>query len=625
MNAKKIVASALAATMIFGSLIMPSDVSNVTLSASAAEFMLGDVNQDEYIDYLDAMTALRYDAELITLTDEQLNLGDVNGDGSVDSLDAILILRYDAGLIDRFRDTEEVESTEAEETSEEESAEAEDKSEEATSEEETTKAEETSYDLTTEAEATSEGVTTEAATTEAATVEATTTEIATTEAVTTEAATTDVTTTEAEETPEETTTAADEDVTYHVGDSAMYGELKITYLSCGVYYEDSKYRQPDDGYKYIYFQLAFENTSDSDDYFVSYLRSEAYADNYAVDMYLYGDDKFSATLTAGRSVTGYVYFEVPEDAEVIELEYTPKSTTTDVFVFAYDEDAEGISDTDSGSIDSGTTDSSTDEETLYYVGDNATYENLNMVYLSSGVYTETNKYRQPEDGYKYIYLQFLLENTSDKDDVFVSYLKCDGYADDVAVDMYLWGDDTFSATLTAGRYVVGYVYFEVPEDAEEIEVEYQPSYISDTRFVFVYEEGVDSGYVIEKDTTASADAVSVGESADADDLTFTYVSCEIDETETAPDGYVYVTCTFEITNNGSSDEFISYLDFECYADGGACDLAYIRDDRLSATISSGRVASGTITYEVPEDATTVEVEYVEGSTVSSYVVFSCEY
>ncbi len=48
------------------------------------------------------MTALRYDAELITLSEEQLLAGDVNKDGSVDSLDAILILRYDAGLIENF-------------------------------------------------------------------------------------------------------------------------------------------------------------------------------------------------------------------------------------------------------------------------------------------------------------------------------------------------------------------------------------------------------------------------------------------------------------------------------------------------------------------------------------------
>lgn len=62
----------------------------------------GDVNLDGEINYLDAMTVLRYDAELIDLSDEQLIAGDVNDDDSVDSLDAILILRYDAGLIDSF-------------------------------------------------------------------------------------------------------------------------------------------------------------------------------------------------------------------------------------------------------------------------------------------------------------------------------------------------------------------------------------------------------------------------------------------------------------------------------------------------------------------------------------------
>ncbi len=67
-----------------------------------SDYTLGDINGDGFIDYLDAMTALRYDAELITLEDEQALAGDVNGDGAVDSLDAILILRYDAGLIENF-------------------------------------------------------------------------------------------------------------------------------------------------------------------------------------------------------------------------------------------------------------------------------------------------------------------------------------------------------------------------------------------------------------------------------------------------------------------------------------------------------------------------------------------
>ncbi len=71
-------------------------------SAIPSVYTLGDINDDGFIDYLDAMIALRYDAELVTLDDAQTSAGDVNSDGSVDSLDAILILRYDAGLIDTF-------------------------------------------------------------------------------------------------------------------------------------------------------------------------------------------------------------------------------------------------------------------------------------------------------------------------------------------------------------------------------------------------------------------------------------------------------------------------------------------------------------------------------------------
>ncbi len=75
---------------------------NVTVEEEVITYVLGDINEDGFIDYLDAMTALRYDAELVTLSGDQLLAGDVNGDGSVDSLDAILILRYDAGLVASF-------------------------------------------------------------------------------------------------------------------------------------------------------------------------------------------------------------------------------------------------------------------------------------------------------------------------------------------------------------------------------------------------------------------------------------------------------------------------------------------------------------------------------------------
>ena len=65
-------------------------------------FTLGDVNEDGKIDFLDAITVLRYDAEIIQLTDNQMKAAEVNNDGKVDFLDAITILRYDAEIIDSF-------------------------------------------------------------------------------------------------------------------------------------------------------------------------------------------------------------------------------------------------------------------------------------------------------------------------------------------------------------------------------------------------------------------------------------------------------------------------------------------------------------------------------------------
>lgn len=62
----------------------------------------GDVNGDGSADNLDAAYVLRYDAEIISFTEEQADNGDVNGDGTVNSLDAAMILRYDSGLIDNF-------------------------------------------------------------------------------------------------------------------------------------------------------------------------------------------------------------------------------------------------------------------------------------------------------------------------------------------------------------------------------------------------------------------------------------------------------------------------------------------------------------------------------------------
>ena len=74
----------------------------VVTDSELPTFTLGDVNEDGKIDFLDAITVLRYDAEIIQLTDNQMKAAEVNKDGKVDFLDAITILRYDAEIIDSF-------------------------------------------------------------------------------------------------------------------------------------------------------------------------------------------------------------------------------------------------------------------------------------------------------------------------------------------------------------------------------------------------------------------------------------------------------------------------------------------------------------------------------------------
>ncbi len=59
--------------------------------------IIGDLNNDGYVDNVDASIILRYDAGIIDLTN--LDVADVNGDGEVNNIDASLILKYDAGLI----------------------------------------------------------------------------------------------------------------------------------------------------------------------------------------------------------------------------------------------------------------------------------------------------------------------------------------------------------------------------------------------------------------------------------------------------------------------------------------------------------------------------------------------
>lgn len=79
---------------------------------------------------------------------------------------------------------------------------------------------------------------------------------------------------------------------------------------------------------------------------------------------------------------------------------------------------------------------------------------------------------------------------------------------------------------------------------------------------------------------------------------------------TPESGKKYVSTTFQFKNNGNSDEYVSIYDFDCYADDVVASQAFLPgDDFMNVNLSPGRTITFTTFYEVPKNATSIELEY----------------
>ena len=133
----------------------------------------------------------------------------------------------------------------------------------------------------------------------------------------------------------ENDTSASEDA-YHVNDVIETDQMRITYLSCGEYVSDNMFIQPDEGMKYIYLELEFENISDSDQ-IVSSFYFNCYADGANCEQeYATDTESLDSTLSAGRKCKGKVVFEVPISASVIEVEYDLSVWVSKKVIFSYE-------------------------------------------------------------------------------------------------------------------------------------------------------------------------------------------------------------------------------------------------------------------------------------------------
>ena len=278
---------------------------------------------------------------------------------------------------------------------------------------------------------------------------------------------------------------------YHVGDTYIGDGLSVTYTEFGEYTGYDDWNTPSDGMKVVYASFYVENTGKSD-VTVSYFDFHGYCDNKEISQY-YGVDgsglDFSLDLSAGRNGTGTVAFEVPQDVTDLskaEMEFTSDYLSDTKVLFVGEGDGTVVK---SDSVPESSSGSLVADEEKYKVGDTYEGDSLKVKFVECGEYTDYSEYFPPADGNKIIYAKFEFENTGN-DEEYVMYTDFNAFADNKNVNQYYSAEDSdntaFSCNLSAGRSGSGTVMFEVPENSEEIDIEFSPSFWSSEHVVFKY-------------------------------------------------------------------------------------------------------------------------------------------
>lgn len=130
-----------------------------------------------------------------------------------------------------------------------------------------------------------------------------------------------------------------------------------------------------------------------------------------------------------------------------------------------------------------------EEKSKYYVGDTWQNKYIKVIYTKCYEFTDYNQYNAPASGNKIICAEFEFENIGNSDET-VMYTDFNGYADGYEVSQSYAPEGTgldFSVKMSAWRKGTGIVAFEVPENAEEIEIEFSPNFWTSENVIFVYQ------------------------------------------------------------------------------------------------------------------------------------------
>ena len=107
-----------------------------------------------------------------------------------------------------------------------------------------------------------------------------------------------------------------------MGETLSADGLNITLQNVEDWNSGNQFITPKEGYKFIRAYFVLENTNSTSRYLGSY-DFDCYADNSKMDMSIYGDNTLglATDITGGRTLQGYIYYEVPIDCQTIEIEY----------------------------------------------------------------------------------------------------------------------------------------------------------------------------------------------------------------------------------------------------------------------------------------------------------------
>lgn len=126
----------------------------------------------------------------------------------------------------------------------------------------------------------------------------------------------------------EATQSPEEDKRAKVGETLDYYGLQITFNSVEQYIDNSKYitDKPKDGKMFVLLWFTVNNTRTTDEH-INMFYEDSYCDDFSIDpkmMLNVSGTSLWGDVAAGKKSKGYVAYEMDDNWETIEFQYTPE-------------------------------------------------------------------------------------------------------------------------------------------------------------------------------------------------------------------------------------------------------------------------------------------------------------